>query len=251
VNFLVGLSSATVCACLSLAPAGAAERHPDFTGVWTNYHDPNQPAGAAFRRGAGPDLPFTDPAKAKVAAYRALVGPTEDNPGAHCLGTGMPGSMQGSGGYPMEIIQRPEQVTIIYEAHTEVRRLYLGDRNIGPYDRISDRNGYSSAHWEGDTLVVDTDNLKEQVDQRMAHSDRARIVERYHFDRDAKGAANPQILVAEMTMTDPVFYTQPVSAVKKWSIVPNGHVLPYQCDEQTWEDRLEELRTGKKVDYGK
>ncbi len=28
-----------------------------------------------------------------------------DTPGGFCLGTGMPGSMLGSGGYPMEIVQ--------------------------------------------------------------------------------------------------------------------------------------------------
>ena len=55
---------------------------------------------------------------------------TGDTPGGFCLGTGMPGSMLGSGGYPMEIIQRPNQITIVYEAHNEVRRVYLGDRIV-------------------------------------------------------------------------------------------------------------------------
>jgi hypothetical protein len=44
-----------------------------------------------------------------------------------------------------------------------------------------------------------------------------------------------------MTMTDPVFYTQPVKTEKKWSIVPGGHLLPYECAEEGWNKRLEEL----------
>ena len=71
----------------------------------------------------------------------------------------MPGSMLGSGGYPMEILQRPEQINITYEAHNEVRRVYLGDRIVPMDDRVPGRNGHSSARWEGDTLVVETTHL--------------------------------------------------------------------------------------------
>jgi hypothetical protein len=99
----------------------------------------------------------------------------------------MPGSMLGSGGYPMEILQRPEQINITYEAHNEVRRVYLGDRIVPMADRIPGRNGHSSAHWEGDTLVVETTHLVEQVDQRWPHSDQARIVERYRLTTDSTG----------------------------------------------------------------
>ena len=52
----------------------------------------------------------------------------------------------------MEIIQRPEQITVIYEAHNEVRRLYFGAKVIAESDCVPDRNGYSVAH--GATLVV-------------------------------------------------------------------------------------------------
>jgi hypothetical protein len=223
----------------------AAER-PDFTGVWTTYTEPGQGRGGrGGGRGAGAGLPFTDEAKKKIAAYRALVTPTSETPGGYCLGTGMPGSMLGSGGYPMEIHQRPEQIMIVYEAHSEIRRVYLGDRIVPNDDRIPGRNGTSSGRWEGDTLVVETTHLREQVDQQYAHSDQARIVERYRL---APGAKGEKVLVAEMTLTDPVFYTEPVKAEKRWAAVPNGHLLPYECNEETWIKRLEELErkaTGK------
>ena len=229
-----------VLACLGLVRASAAEQQPDLTGVWTTYAEPAQAAGG---RGAQPALPLTEAAMKKVAEYRALVEPTGDTPGGHCLGTGMPGSMLGSGGYPMEIHQRPEQIIIVYEAHSEIRRVYLGSRIVPDADRIPGRNGHSSGRWEGDTLVVETTHLVEQVDQQYAHSDQARIVERYRLTTDAKGA---KVLVAEMTLTDPAFYTQPVKAEKKWAFVPNGHLLPYECAEEGWVKRLEELEQKSK-----
>jgi hypothetical protein len=228
-----------------LSQANATDQHADFTGVWTNYSEPGQGRGGGGR-GSAPDLPFTDLARGKIAAYRALVEPTGDTPGGYCLGTGMPGSMLGSGGYPMEIIQRPDQITIVYEAHNEIRRVYLGSRIVPDADRLPGRNGHSSGRWEGDTLVVETSHLIEQVDQRYAHSDQARIVERYRLTKAASGG---RVLIAEMTMTDPAFYTQPVTAEKRWSEVPNGHLLPYECAEEGWRIHLEQLqkqsRTGK------
>ena len=235
-QYVAYIALMAACGVAVEAKAAAASR-PDFTGVYTNYQEPG---AARPARGAGqPELPFTPIAKEKIAAYQALVTPKAETPGAFCLGTGMPGSMLGSGGYPMEIIQRPDQITVLYEAHTEMRHLYLGARMIPVGDQVQDRNGYSEARWEGNTLVVNTNQLKEQVDQRYAHSDKAKIVERYHMEKGPKGE---NVMVSEMTMTDPVFYTQPVTATKKWTQVPNGHLMTYECDEETWDNHLAELK---------
>ncbi len=233
---LKSLLLAAALACAGLSPAVAATTHPDFTGVWTWYVEPGQ---SPFARGPQPALPFLPDAKAKVDQYNALMAPNLDGPSGHCLGAGMPGSMLSSGGYPMEIVQRPEQITVVYEAHAEIRRIYLAGREIAEGDRVPDRNGYSFGHWEGDTLVVETTSLKEQVDQRYAHSDQARVIERYHLAKDPKGG---KMLIADMTMTDPGFYTQPVTTQKKWAVVPNGHLLPYECNEPAWLDYVEQLK---------
>jgi hypothetical protein len=219
-----------------LLAAAALSAPPDLTGVWTNAGRPA--LGGATGPGAV-DLPLRPEARKRVEAYQALVRETGDTPGGVCLGAGMPVSMLGSGGYPMEIIQRPEQITIIYEAHNETRRVYFGDRNAEQKDRVPGRNGYSSGRWEGDTLVVETDNLVEQIDSRYPHSENATIVERYTVEgKDEQGR---RILKAEMTMTDPDFYTEPVKAEKRWAQVPNGRLLPYECNEEFWHARLEEL----------
>jgi hypothetical protein len=246
-----------LCAVTAVAAEKRTE-HPDFTGVWAT--GPTAPPGApgaapaagaprgAPAPGAAPaggrgaaaaSLPYTPYAKARIEAFQKLTAGTDEAPGLYCVGAGMPGSMQGAGGYPMEIFQRPEQIIIVYELHSEIRRIYFGDRNAPEADRVASRSGYSSGRWEGDTLVVETNNLVDQVDARTAHSDEATIVERYRLEgKDAQGR---RILFAEMTMTDPKFYTQPVVTTKRWTEVPNGRLLPYECTAEVWYERVEEL----------
>lgn len=231
------------CALLFLVGAGsaAAAERPDFTGVWGNYRPPG---AAAPQRGAPqPPLPLRSEAKAKVDAYHALVDPRGDTPGGFCLGTGMPGSMLGSGGYPMEIVQHDDLILVVYEAHAEIRRIFLGER-AKEDDLFPDRNGYSHGRWEGDKLIVETTHLKEAVDQaRYPHSDQAKIVEEYTLATTDDGT---KVLTARMTMTDPVFYTQAITAEKKWQLQPGVRLLPYECNEPAWEEHLERLREQQK-----
>ena len=42
-------------------------------------------------------------------------------------------------------------------------------------------------------------------------------------------------------MTDPGFYTAPVRITRRWAQVPNGRLLPYECNEEVWRDRLDAL----------
>ncbi len=219
---------------MMLAGVAIADERPDFSGVWTNFGGPGF-GGARWPQNA----PFTDEARAKVADYRRLVDGTGATPGEYCVGTGMPGSMLGSGAYPMEIIQRPEQITIIYEAHTEIRRVYMDGRDVDVGDLFPTRNGFSTGYWDGDTLVIETFALMEQVDQAAAHSDQARIVERYTLGRNDAGR---RIISAELTMTDPVFYTAPVTVTKQWAELANGRMLHYECNEPDWEDFLNQRR---------
>ena len=230
----VRLPAAAILVVWLVCPAAAAaDEQPDFTGIWRSY------PGARTQWPADPA--HTEEARTKIDAYRSLIEGTGATPGGFCVGTGMPGSMLGSGGYPMEIIQRPEQVTIIYEAHTALRRVYLDDREVDPNDLIPTRNGFSTGRWDGDTLVVSTTSLKEAVDQRSAHSDEAEIVERYRLGEDDDGN---RLLIAELTLTDPRFYVEPVTVTKTWvAAAPDARMLLYECTEPDWEDYLEDLRT--------
>lgn len=232
-------TAATFAVLLGVATPGAAAAPapPDFTGVWTSADG----AGSRTPSAAPSPLAALRPeARQRHDAFNAIVAPTGDTPGGVCLGAGMPAAIMGAGGYPMEIIQRPEQLTFVYELHGETRRIYLGARNAPEEDRVPGRNGYSSGHWEGDVLVVETNNLVEQLDQRTTpHSGDATIIERYRLDgTDSQGR---RILAVELKMTDPKFYTAPVVITRRWSQVPNGHLLAYECNEEMWQDRVEQL----------
>jgi len=225
-----------------LSPAIAQTAQPDFTGVWTNYRAAGGAGGFGGPR-AQPQL--TPEAQAKSDRYRQATAGTNYTPGGYCVGGGMPSSMLGSGGYPMEIIQRPEQITIVYEAHSEIRRVYFGERVPDAESVFPERNGRSVGRWEGDTLIVETDRLVEQVDTQYPHSEQAKIVERYRMTTETDGR---KVLTASLTMTDPTFLKEPFTVEKKWQAVPNGRVMTYECTEPEWLELLDRLMSGPAED---
>lgn len=240
---LRAVCAAFVVAGVVAAPAMAQENeHPDFTGVWTSYRSAGGPGG--FNRG-GSRPSYTALAEERMGRYREVTAGTNHSPGAYCVGSGMPGSMLGSGGYPMEILQHPEQINITYEAHKELRRVYLREIDEDHAEVWPERNGFSVAHWEGDTLVVETDRLVEQFDSTYAHSDQAKIVERYSVAMEG----DKRVLTAQMTMTDPLYLTEPFTTEKKWEQVPNGRLLNYECTEPQWLDIVDRLLAGEDIHY--
>ncbi|MEO6080580.1 MAG: hypothetical protein ABIQ86_12470 [Steroidobacteraceae bacterium] len=234
------LRSATAAAVFfSMTCAAAAP--PDLSGIWTMQADGN---GGPAINGAGDfekTAPFTALARRKLAEYHALVDPTGDTPGAHCVPHGMPLTVFLGGGYPVEFVQRPEQLTIIYETHNEVRRVFLDGRRIDPRDILPSRDGTSWGKWEGNTLVVETTGLPESIDQATAHGENARIVERYTPSTEG---GLPRLKV-EVTIHDPEFYTEPPTLTRQYTRLREGRMLDYNCTEPDWEQHLENLRQKK------
>jgi hypothetical protein len=232
----------TAAGCLLLGAFTAYAAAPDLTGIWTLGGDGR--AGAALN-GAGDfekTAPFTTSARQKLAEYHSLVDATGDTPGAHCVPHGMPLAVFLGGGYPVEFVQRPEQLTIIYETHNEVRRVFLDGRRIDPKEVLPSRDGVSYGHWEGQTLVIETTGLKESIDQATAHGENARIVERYTPFMDG----GLKRLKVEVTLQDPEFYTSPPTLTRTYTQLREGRMLDYDCTEPDWDDHLEELRQQKK-----
>lgn len=226
----------------------AADAHPDFSGVWSTYAEPGG-AGGGRARGPAEVLPLTAEGKRLVEEYQQIVAPFQDNAATYCTTYGIPTMMESVGSYPLELIQRPDQLTIIYEVESETRRVYFGNRILPEERRFPNRQGYSSGHWEGDVLIVDTTSITDGQDQRThPHSDQARMQERFSLHTDSAGT---EYLLYEMTLTDPVYYTEPVSSTRKWARLENGSILPYNCTEEPWlkllEMRRQQLKAGKPV----
>jgi hypothetical protein len=129
----------------------------------------------------------------------------EAQDGAHrCLPEGLPRLMLAP--YPIQILQRPEQITILHERMHMVRFLYL-DREMRK-DAEPTFNGESIAHWEGDTLVVETAALRPETvidGSGIPHSDELRVHERFSL-RDGG-----QTLRDEITIDDPATFS------RRWS----------------------------------
>ena len=122
--------------------------------------DPNAPPLATFfDLGANipGGLPFTpwaaDLKKARMATNN------KDNPDANCLPMGITQfHMQPQ---PRKIVQTANLILILYEANYGLRYIYTDGRKLPPQgDPLSWWYGYSVGHWEGDTLVVETNNLR-------------------------------------------------------------------------------------------
>jgi hypothetical protein len=243
----------SVLACAALLASGAIAAaepaRPDFTGLWTAHRDPSQPRASGF---GGPQagLPLTDEGKRRIADYNKLLGPERANPAAYCVDYGVPTVMEMPGGYPLEFIQKPDQLTIIYEVENETRRIYIGARQLAPQKRLPSRDGYSEGRWEGDTLVVKTTNLLDGQDQGgHPHSDKATLEERFSLGKDDKGT---KIISYEATLTDPTYYSAPVKIQRKYEPLADGFIIPYRCPDEFWYSlldlRREQVGAGKPVD---
>lgn len=232
-----GVAPLTAIVLVMCAAACAAEKaKPDFTGVWGLYVEPGKgPAiGGGVFFGQAP-LPFTPEGTRRNAEYRQLLGPENANPGAYCVDYGMPMMMEMAGGYPIEFIHKPDQLTLIFEVEGETRRVYLGSRGIPEEKRMPTRQGYSVGHWEGDTLVVETDHLLDAEDQVHPHSDQARIVERISPGKAPDGT---KLLAYAATLTDPIYYREPVKIEKTFALMKDGFIFTYRCPDEFWNALL-------------
>jgi hypothetical protein len=122
--------------------------------------------------------------------------------GTDCRPYGMPQMMQAN--YPLEILQTPGQITMIQEAFTQVRRIYLDRPQKQADDVAPGYYGRSVGHWDGGTLVVDTVGVKAAVlgHDEMPHSDRMHITERIR-------TVSTDVLNDEITVDDPVVLERP------------------------------------------
>lgn len=236
------LSAAAMLAC---AGASAAELpRPDFTGLWTTYTGGSQGRASGFG-GPGDDLPLTEEGQRRVEEYDRLSGPEQLNGAAHCASYGVPTMMMLPGSYPIEFIHEPDQLTIIFEVNNETRRIYIGDEQLPPERRIPSRAGYSEGHWEGDELVVETTALLDGLDKSATpHSEEATIDERFFLEEDDNGTL---VLTYQATITDPVYYTEPVEVEKKYE-PHDGFILPYNCQDELWYELLDMRREQLEAD---
>ena len=206
---------------------------PDITGSWERHGlGPGARAGGPRDATVPPPAPQPQlkPQYAKEWQDRIMAVRTADAKGeplatnyTDCLPDGMP-TMMGAM-FPLEILQSRGQVTIIEEAFTQVRRIML-DKPQKAFEEVEPGfYGHSVGRWEGDTLVVDTIGIKENVRfQNMPHSPQMRIKERMKL-------VSPNVLWNEITIDDPVVLEKPHVYTVAYRRMPDYTLLEYVCED--------------------
>jgi len=144
-------------------------------------------------------------------------------PSSGCVPYGVP-SMMSVAVYPIEVIQTPKQITIVAEALSEVRRVYMNKPQLQIDEVPPGYYGRSVGRWEGETLVIDTVGIKESVQyQRMPHSDQMRITERMRL-------VAPDILHDQITIEDPVVLEKPYTYTLAYRKMPDYEMVEFVCD---------------------
>ena len=122
-----------------------------------------------------------------------------------------------------QILQTPTHVAIRVENIHDVRIIPIDGRPRLD-DRIRQWNGDSRAHWDGDTLVVETANFSDQTVHRFPSSRHTKAVER--FRRVAADRIDYRF-----TIEDPTVYTQPWTAVRPMPRLDGYIIYEYACHE--------------------
>jgi hypothetical protein len=118
-----------------------------------------------------------------------------------------------------ELIKYEQQ--IVWEA--QYREIWMDDRPFPPEWALHTWQGFSKGHWEGDTLVVETRNLKPGWIRRngLALSDKAHMTERYIRHGD--------VLHHTMFIEDPVYLTEPMIKTNVFRIMAQPNMGAYPC----------------------
>lgn len=218
---------------LLLAPAAFSQpsaNPPDLTGVWGIYRggrgaDPKLAAPPASPIVLKPEYAKPYETRRAAEADAAKRGEQLANTSVLCVPYGVP-TMMSVAVYPVEIIQTAKQVTIIGEAFSEVRRVYVDRPQERPDDVAPGYYGRSVGHWEGDTLIVDTVGIKPSVSgyRGMPHSEQMRITEKLHL-------LASDVLHDQITIDDPVVLEKPLTYTVAYKRMPATYeMVEYVCD---------------------
>ena len=116
------------------------------------------------------------------------------------------------------IFQSPGYVTILNEMVHNARIIPIGDSLKLPFDQYS---GDSSAHWEDETLVIETDQFA--GGSSGLTSTNMHLVERLT-------RLDPDTVAYEYTVTDPTIYTAPYTVMMPFRRT-DGPLFEYACHE--------------------
>jgi hypothetical protein len=237
------------------APAPkTADGKPDFSGIWQNawfvggrvvplpVSPPGEPPAATFAdvfANFKGELPL-QPWAAQLKAARREQN-SKDNPDAHCLPMGL---MQfHMHPQPRKVLQTRDVIAILYEGNSGVRQIFIDGRPLPGPDAQPWWYGYSTGHWEGDTLIIETAGFRDGGWLDIYGSpltDQAKMTERWR--RSSYGS-----MQVDITIDDPKAYTKPFSVRVHHRIAVDGpqldsELIEFICNEN---NKAPQLMVGK------
>jgi len=248
-------------------PPRTADGKPDLSGNWLRADReplPSELAGLFSQRNrdAGGDVvvepPVTafpaDPKSPQLAAFwdiatnisgglpmtpwavdikkKRMATDMKDNPDANCMPMGITQfHMQPQ---PRKIVQTPKLIVILYESNYGLRYIYLDGRKLPPQGEPQPWwYGYSVARWEGDTLVVNTNNLRGAEESQYdgwldvrgtPFSGQAKFTERIRRPMFGK-------LEIDVTLEDAKAFTKPFTVRINQRLMADEEPIEFVCNE--------------------
>jgi hypothetical protein len=213
------------------APAPrTADGKPDLSGLWILYASQGLNIAADLKAG---DLePWAD------ELYKQRLGDLgKDDPfTVQCLPAGPRALL---GGFA-RFIQTPAVLAILFD-DLSYRQIFLDGRAL-PKDPNPSWMGYSVGHWEGDTLVVESNGFNERSWLDMSghpHTESLRTTER--FRRTSFGNIELQVI-----LDDAKAYKKPLTVSVGVNLAPDTEMIEYVCNEN--EKDLHDHALGKSTD---
>jgi len=224
-----------------LAPAPrTADGKPDLSGMWlggnplpcpkvlrSNDGDcaektPLSSQAVSVAAGMPGGLPYQPWAAAIVKQRTADSG--KDDPHARCLPPNIPR------GYTLphiqKLVQVPGLLLILNEFNASYRQIFTDGRPL-PEDPQPSWNGYSTASWQGDTLVVNTIGFRDDLWLDMngnPMTEAAKVTERFR-------RPNFGTMEIDVTVDDSKAYTRPWTIKLKQEIVLDTELMDEICLE--------------------
>ncbi|HEU4617555.1 MAG TPA: hypothetical protein VFV10_05910 [Gammaproteobacteria bacterium] len=219
---------------------------PDFSGIWTTA-EPNRGDKrevdaasdgtdiAASRQMAdiGVDLPGGLPYQPWLVPIvkERTANLAVDDPHIRCF----PDNFLRAYGLPhlLKFVHKPGLLVVLNEMNAGYRQVFTDGRPL-PEDPNPTPQGYSSAKWSGDTLVVDTIGVRDNtwIDWNGSVLTEAAKV-REEMQRPDFGH-----LVIKVTVDDPKAYTKPWTVTLKERIVVDAELIDEICleNEQDYKE---------------
>ena len=174
---------------------------PDLSGVYDGVG-----GGAGGRAGAPVAGPVLKPGSER---YRVIRGPNDSGLTSDCMPLAAPQAF--SVPYQFQLVQSAHHLAILHE-YPGTFRIIPTDGGPHQVDPDPTWMGDSVAHWDGDTLIVDSVGFNDKTEiSGFKHSEALHIVER--FTR-----SDFKTLQYEATLDDPNVFAQPWKVTRTFSL---------------------------------